>query len=216
MPRPLDTPTARPQPPIWYGEIHRAVVTCGLTVAHSCAGELPLEIIRLKMKGVVVSLSHNTGFTLPANIGELGEDLRELDLADCSLIGALLCRAQATGLLPTLCVLLCCFRGELPKELGDLVNLSALYANANRLTGEIPSSFGSLVNLKVLALKSNRLSGAQDFQGAQSELRVKKISLFNSLFFSAGKIPKELWKMTSLTTLGLQSNQLSGTNTNMS
>lgn len=163
MPRPLDTPTARPQPPIWYGETRRAVVTCGLTVAHSCAGELPLEIIRLKMKGVVVSLSHNTGFTLPANIGELGEDLRELDLANCSLIGAPLCRAHATGFLPTLCVLLCCFRGELPKELGDLVNLSALYANANRLTGEIPSSFGSLVNLKVLALKSNRLSGAQDF-----------------------------------------------------
>ena len=33
-------------------------------------------------------LSHNEGFTLPANIGELGDDITELDLRHCSLKGA--------------------------------------------------------------------------------------------------------------------------------
>ena len=55
-------------------------------IAH--AGELPLELIRMKVKGCAVSLSENKGFTLPSNIGELGEDIKELDLWACSLQGS--------------------------------------------------------------------------------------------------------------------------------
>ena len=52
------------------------------------AGELPLEIIRMKAKGCNVKLSHNEpGFTLPSNIGELGDDIVNLDLSQCSLQG---------------------------------------------------------------------------------------------------------------------------------
>ena len=42
----------------------------------------------MKAKGCDVDLSRNTGFTLPANIGELGDDITELDLSGCSLTGA--------------------------------------------------------------------------------------------------------------------------------
>ena len=53
------------------------------------AGELPLELIRMKAKGCEVSLEYNKpGFTLPSNIGELGDDIAKLDLRDCSLQGA--------------------------------------------------------------------------------------------------------------------------------
>ena len=42
----------------------------------------------MKAKGYSVSLSHNEpGFTLPSNIGELGDDIVELDLCSCSLHG---------------------------------------------------------------------------------------------------------------------------------
>ena len=38
------------------------------------AGELPLELIRMKAKGCTVKLDYNEpGFTLPSNIGELGD-----------------------------------------------------------------------------------------------------------------------------------------------
>ena len=51
-------------------------------------GELPLELIRMKAKGCTVELSENEpGFTLPSNIGELGDDITELDLSYCSLHG---------------------------------------------------------------------------------------------------------------------------------
>ena len=41
------------------------------------AGELPLDLIRMKAKGCAVNLySNEPGFTLPSNIGELGDDSR--------------------------------------------------------------------------------------------------------------------------------------------
>ena len=57
---------------------------------------LPLEIIRMKAKGCKVYLSGNTpGFTLPTNIGELGDDIVNLDLSRCSLQG-ITCRVAPT------------------------------------------------------------------------------------------------------------------------
>ena len=54
-----------------------------------CTGELPLELIRMKAKGsrYSIGLGGNKGFTLPSNIGELGDDITELDLSNCSLEG---------------------------------------------------------------------------------------------------------------------------------
>ena len=52
-----------------------------------CAGELPLALIRMKAKGCDMRLEGNKGFTLPSNIGELGDDITKLDLSDCSLEG---------------------------------------------------------------------------------------------------------------------------------
>ena len=42
----------------------------------------------MKAKGVKIELRCNElGFTLPSNIGELGDDITELNLAYCSLKG---------------------------------------------------------------------------------------------------------------------------------
>ena len=40
----------------------------------------------MKTNGVLINLSENTGFTLPLNMGELG-NISELDLSNCSLTG---------------------------------------------------------------------------------------------------------------------------------
>ena len=48
----------------------------------------------MKAKGCSVDLSGNEpGFTLPSNIGELGDDIVELDLSRCSLQGITCCAA---------------------------------------------------------------------------------------------------------------------------
>ena len=64
------------------------------------SGALPIEILRMKARGRKVLLCDNKpGFTLPQDIDELGHEFEELDLMDCSL------------------------RGELPPEIGDLVQV---------------------------------------------------------------------------------------------
>ena len=61
-------------------------------------GELPFEIIRMQTKGIIphankygkgCGLLGNNGFTLPSSVGELGDDITELNLAYCSLTGPL-------------------------------------------------------------------------------------------------------------------------------
>ena len=48
----------------------------------------------MKANGIDVALSGNKGFTLPSNIGELGDDITKLDLSDCSLTGLLSTRSE--------------------------------------------------------------------------------------------------------------------------
>ena len=50
-------------------------------------------------------------------------------------------------------------KGEIPKEIGKLINLRGLYLGYNGLTGEIPKEIGKLINLQELYLDENELSG---------------------------------------------------------
>ena len=114
---------------------HHTSLRFGCSFSFARAGELPLEVIRMKAKGVKIQLHAITpGFTLPTNIGELGDDITTLDLSNCSLTGTIVC--------PNIHALyvywhLTCFAGELPKELGDLVNLTDLDLCNCSLTGTI-------------------------------------------------------------------------------
>ncbi len=49
--------------------------------------------------------------------------------------------------------------GEIPKEIGKLINLQELYLENNQLTGEIPKEIGKLTNLQRLYLNNNQLTG---------------------------------------------------------
>ena len=82
----------------------------------------------MKAKGCTVSLSNNTGFTLPSNIGELGDDITELNLRDCSLQG--LCITSSTQKLTSPRA------GTIPESISSLTNLTMLNLAANKLEGE--------------------------------------------------------------------------------
>lgn len=49
--------------------------------------------------------------------------------------------------------------GQIPMEINNLINLTALNFSNNRLTENIPSSIGALVNLTQLSLSDNNLTG---------------------------------------------------------
>ena len=98
-------------------------------------------------------------------------------------------------------------RGALPSELGDLVDITALYMNDNRLTGEIPPEIGQLRKTSQLWLHGNQLTGSIPVELGQASGLTEVILAGNRL---TGKIPSALGNLTKLSRLRLNHNQLTG------
>ncbi|KAM0917443.1 hypothetical protein ACQ4PT_009514 [Festuca glaucescens] len=121
--------------------------------------------------------------------------------------------------------------GQIPLELGDLVNLEDLRLSYNTLTGSIPIHLGNLTNLSILYLGQNHLRGKvprelgylvnmQDLQLALNNLtgpipnslgNLTKLTFLNLNFnHLSGHIPQELGKLMNLEMFGVSRNNLSG------
>ena len=97
--------------------------------------------------------------------------------------------------------------GEIPPEIGKLINLIYLDLGGNQLTGEIPSEIGKLTNLTGLYLYDNELTGVIPSEiGNLNNLIYLRLSS-NEL---SGSIPSEIGNLANLQGLNLHSNQLSG------
>jgi hypothetical protein len=97
--------------------------------------------------------------------------------------------------------------GNIPPELVNLTNLTYLWIDNNQLTGEIPSELGNLTNLTEMYVQANRLTG--DIPPEFGNLiNLRKLWLASNQL--TGKIPPELGTLFNLTGLGLDNNQLSG------
>tara|TARA_B100001123_G_scaffold438811_1_gene574388 strand:+ start:190 stop:1080 length:891 start_codon:yes stop_codon:yes gene_type:complete len=97
--------------------------------------------------------------------------------------------------------------GQIPPEIGKLVNLEELYLYGNQFTGEIPSEIGNLTNLEWLHLDENQLSGEIPSEiGNLTKLEYLNLD-DNQLI---GAIPFEISNLTKLRYLDLSQNQLSG------
>ena len=97
--------------------------------------------------------------------------------------------------------------GNIPSELGNLTNLTSLVLWANQLEGEIPPELGNLTNLIRLDLDENQLTGSIPPQ-------IWALNNLNELFLSKnqleGEIPPELGNLTNLNYFFISENQISG------
>ena len=123
----------------------------------------------MKAKGIISmpysdgsgnGLSHNKGFTLPANIGELGDDITALDLRYCSLTGPLSTRSER--LMFATENMRCCAGPPLPealKLLAPLANIEELSLGGNMLGGKITADAAVFTKLNSLHLSNMGLDG---------------------------------------------------------
>jgi len=97
--------------------------------------------------------------------------------------------------------------GNIPTKIGNLTGLTQLDLGGNQLNGIIPIELGTLTNLTSLDLYYNQLTGKIPLSlGDLQNLSILNLS-GNSL---SGSVPPELGNLTSLFNLKLDSNQLSG------
>lgn len=96
--------------------------------------------------------------------------------------------------------------GQIPQEIGNLVNLNTLYMHLNNLTGTIPDSLGKLNKLSNLHLYGNKLSG-------QIPSTIGNLTVLSRLFLDdnmlTGPIPSGLGSCP-LQSLNLENNRLTG------
>ena len=97
--------------------------------------------------------------------------------------------------------------GQLPPELGDLVNLRELRLQGNLLRGEIPPELGRLSNLVVFDLARNGLSGTIPPE-VGNLTNLTRLSIWGNEL--SGEIPSSLGNLTWLTVLSLGGNELTG------
>ena len=97
--------------------------------------------------------------------------------------------------------------GEIPPEIGNLINLSSLILKENQLSGEIPTEISYMMDLTQLDLGGNQLSGEIPPEiGSLTNLNILDLA-GNQL---SGALPPEIGNLANLTELELGGNQLTG------
>ena len=91
---------------------------------------------------------------------------------------------------------------EIPKEIGQLTQLTELHLSSNQLTA-LPDSLGQLTQLTDLDLSSNQLTTLPDSLGQLTQLQ--SLTLSNNQLMT---LPDSLGQLTQLQSLNLENNQL--------
>ena len=94
--------------------------------------------------------------------------------------------------------------GEIPGELGNLVNLKLLDLSANQLSGEIPGELSNLVNLTYLDLHYDKQLNGEIPGELGNLVNLTYLDLSNNQL--SGEIPVELSNLVNLTSLDLSGN----------
>ncbi|GAY69421.1 hypothetical protein CUMW_271840 [Citrus unshiu] len=138
-------------------------------------------LVNCKSLKVIVLAENPVDGVLPSSIGNLSVSVEEIYMYKCNI------------------------HGRIPKEIGNLINLTTLSLGYNNLSGSLPITLGRLKKLQGLDLQNNKFEGPipQEFCHF-SRLYVVYLNR-NKL---SGSIPSCLGDLNSLRILSLSSNEL--------
>ncbi|KAL5220440.1 hypothetical protein ABZP36_025153 [Zizania latifolia] len=162
-------------------------------------------------RGDVVAVSVKSvdlGGALPAGLLPLARSLKTLVLSGTNLTGAIPKELGDLAELTTVDLSKNQLSGAIPAELCRLRKLQSLALNTNSLRGAIPYDIGNLTSLTYLSLYDNELSGTIPASiGNLKKLQVLRAGGNQAL---KGPLPPEIGGCTDLTMLGLAETGLSG------
>ncbi|CAN1744611.1 Probable LRR receptor-like serine/threonine-protein kinase At3g47570 [Linum perenne] len=161
-------------------------------------GEIPLELCKLmKLQLLSIHFNNLTGnfpscFGNVSSLEAISAPTEILNLPDLSI---------------TLNLSRNSLSGQIPDEVGNLINLGRLDLSNNFLTGRIPANLGRCVRLETLNLMGNMFQGS-----IPSSLRALRglVVLDLSRNNLSGEVPVFLQEFTSLVRLNLSYNNLEG------
>ncbi|KAJ3192209.1 hypothetical protein HK101_006894 [Irineochytrium annulatum] len=99
------------------------------------------------------------------------------------------------------------FTGELPRRIGDLVNLTELRLSQNHLFGEIPADICKLTKLTILSMQENELSGPLP-PSLFTLSNVVLVNLSQNVLY--GELSGSIAGLNSAAVINLSQNRLSG------
>uniref|UniRef100_A0A453DL21 Receptor kinase-like protein Xa21 n=1 Tax=Aegilops tauschii subsp. strangulata TaxID=200361 RepID=A0A453DL21_AEGTS len=170
-------------------------------------GSIPKSLGNLQ-ELIELSLSQNKlSGQIPLSIGNLSQ-LGELYLQENNLSGPIPKTLRDCKKLEILNLSSNSFDDSIPKELFTLSSLSkGLDLSHNKLSGQIPLEIGSLVNLGALNISNNQLSG--EIPSTLGEcVHLESLHMEGNTFH--GSIPQPLMNLRGIIVMDLSQNNLSG------
>ncbi|KAH9698797.1 protein kinase domain-containing protein [Citrus sinensis] len=138
-------------------------------------------LVNCKSLKVIVLAENPVDGVLPSSIGNLYVSVEEIYMYKCNI------------------------HGRIPKEIGNLINLTKLSLGYNNLSGSLPITLGRLKKLQGLDLQNNKFEGPIPHEFCHFSRLYKFYLNRNKL---SGSIPSCLGDLNSLRILSLGSNEL--------
>ncbi|KAH9698815.1 protein kinase domain-containing protein [Citrus sinensis] len=138
-------------------------------------------LVNCKSLKVIVLAENPVDGVLPSSIGNLSVSVEEIYMYKCNI------------------------HGRIPKEIGNLINLTKLSLGYNNLSGSLPITLGRLKKLQGLDLQNNKFEGPIPHEFCHFSRLYKFYLNRNKL---SGSIPSCLGDLNSLRILSLGSNEL--------
>jgi Leucine-rich repeat (LRR) protein len=150
---------------------------------------------------------NDLGGELPAFVGELSPEFRQIHLEDNAITGAIPPSIAGLVNLTYLNLSNNMLNGSIPPEMSRMRRLERLYLSNNLLAGEIPRSIGEMPHLGLVDLSGNRLAGTiPDTFSNLTQLR--RLMLHHNHL--SGDVPASLGDCLNLEILDLSYNGLQG------
>ncbi|KAM7519038.1 hypothetical protein LguiB_018000 [Lonicera macranthoides] len=197
------------------GEIGKLNLERLLLNQNSLTGLIPFEIFNIStIIEISMAWNHFSGH-LPLSMGFWTPNLERIYLGNNDLSGSIPSSISNASKLTVIALFSNSFTGFIPNTLGNLRDLKRLFIGENNLTGEVFTPelrfFNSLTNcknLELLSISLNQFNGILPASIANLSTSLLVFEAFGSKI--KGEIPIGIGNLSSLSSIVLDSNELTG------